>query len=72
MSKKKIIIGTIILIVIASSAILIGFSMSGWSLVKWLNSPYSTTLFIILGITAVILLIVLLVLKDYKDNEKYR
>lgn len=31
-------------------ALLIGFNMTGWSLIKWLQSPYAVTFFILLAI----------------------
>lgn len=47
-------------------ALLIGFQMTGWSIVKWLHSPYATTCFILLVIGLLLLLVLVI---EYKRNH---
>lgn len=49
--KKKwpLLVGTGSFLVIGLVAMFIGFHMTGWSIVKWLQSPFAATTFICLG-----------------------
>ncbi|MFA5575396.1 MAG: hypothetical protein WC994_10165 [Brumimicrobium sp.] len=42
---------------------LIGFTMTGWSLIEWIKSPYATTVLIIMLIGGVLLLLLLVEMK---------
>jgi len=42
-SKWKWILGSGIFLTIGLTVMMIGFSVTGWSLIKWLQSPFATT-----------------------------
>ena len=50
-------IGSLVFFVGGLVALLVGFQLSGWSIVDWLKSPYATTCFILVGVGAGIILI---------------
>ena len=43
-------VGTGLFLVGGLVALLIGFYMTGWSIIDWLKSPYATTFFVIIGV----------------------
>lgn len=45
---RPAIIGTGAFILIGGIALIVGFAMSGWSIVKWFEKGYGTTFFILL------------------------
>lgn len=57
--NKWIIIGTGSFLTTGLIVMLIGFAISGWSLIKWLQSPFALTFFImlVLGLFAIAMLI---------------
>lgn len=50
-------------------ALIVGFTISGFSFIAWLKSPYATTFFIIIIIGVIILLLLLLEMKRRKLGE---
>lgn len=56
LKNKKLVLslGTALFLLVGTIALLVGFSMTGWSIVDWLQSPYALTTFVILGVGAVI------------------
>lgn len=75
--KKKLkenrlwIIGTIVFLIIGVTALLIGFNMTGWSIMDWLQSPWATTFFIVLALGLVAFLVLMITLKEMKNGNKY-
>jgi len=58
--KWYLFLGTGVFLIAGIVALLVGFAMTGWSIIDWLKSPYAVTFFIliIIGlITAVVLFI---------------
>ena len=66
--KKKWgwILGTGAFLAIGLTTLLIGFNMTGWSIIDWLQSPYAVTFFIIIGIGLITVLLVVVGLKRAK------
>lgn len=50
-------IGSIVFLLGGLVALLIGFQLSGWSIIDWLKSPYATTCFILIGVGVLIILV---------------
>lgn len=50
--KWKFLLGSGIFLTIGLVVMLVGFSVTGWSLIKWLRSPFATTtiIFVIIGL----------------------
>ena len=59
-------LGTGIFLAIGITTLLVGFEMTGWSIVAWLQSPYAITFFIILAISVLVLIVALVSLKRMK------
>lgn len=59
-------LGTGLFLIIGGTVAIIGFQMSGWSIIKWLQSPFATTtlVFLIGGLYGAIMIIIL-----YKKYE---
>ena len=66
----QILLGTGIFITVALVAMLIGFSMSGWNLIKWLQSEWAERFFICLAIGGVAYLVFLYILFMLKKRQK--
>ena len=47
-TKWKALLGGAIFLTIGLVVMLVGFSMSGWSIIEWLKSPWAITTFICL------------------------
>ena len=60
------VLGTGAFLAIGLTTLLIGFSMTGWSIVDWLQSPYAVTFFIIIGIGLITILLIVVSLKRTK------
>lgn len=54
----KWLIGTAVFLAVGVSALLIGFSMTGWSIIDWLKSPYAVTFFVLLGVGVLFLVVI--------------
>lgn len=58
--KKKLgwIIGSGVFLIAGIVLLFVGFSITGWDFVKWINSPYATTtlILLILGIACIVIL----------------
>ena len=67
--KWKILLGSGIFLSIGLTVMLIGFSVTGWSLIKWLKSPFATTTFIFV-IGGILLFIFAIFLKKQADLIK--
>lgn len=59
-NKKKLALwlGTGSFLAIGLVALLVGFAMTGWSIIDWLKSDYAITTFVLLGVGALVLLVV--------------
>lgn len=53
--KKAWIIGTGSFLLVGIIVLLIGFRMTGWSIIKWLQSPYAITCFVCLSVSLLII-----------------
>lgn len=42
-ARWKFLLGSGIFLTVGAVVMLVGFSMTGWSLIKWLQSPFATT-----------------------------
>lgn len=49
-AKKGWVLGTGLFAVVGLITLLVGFWITGWSLIEWLKSPYALTFFILLAI----------------------
>lgn len=54
-------LGTGLFLLIGGTIAIVGFSLNGWSLAKWLHSPYAftTLVFIIVGLYCLIMIFIL-------------
>lgn len=73
--KWKWFLGSGVFLTIGIVALLVGFNMTGWSIIDWLKSPYATTFFIIVGIGVLIILVAVITYKrsqlgGYDDERK--
>lgn len=74
--KKKLpwIIGSGVFLIAGIVLLFVGFSLTGWNFVKWLNSPYATTtiILLVLGLASGLILTLVLfqakILGDIKDE----
>jgi len=74
--KKKLpwIIGSGVFLISGIALLFVGFSLTGWNFVKWLNSPYATTtiVLLVLGLASGLILTLVLfqakILGDIKDE----
>ena len=67
--KWKWLLGSGIFLIAGTVIMLVGFSMSGWSIVRWLQSPFAvTTIIFIVG--GVFLLIMAFLIKKHIDIMK--
>ena len=68
-AKWKWILGRAIFLTAGLVVMLIGFSMSGWSLIRWLQSPFATTT-IICVLAGLFFLVLAFVLKKQVELMK--
>ena len=56
-SKWKFLLGSGIFLTVGLVVMLVGFSVTGWSIIKWLQSPFATTtiIFVLGGIFFLVL-----------------
>lgn len=74
--KKKLpwIIGSGLFLIAGIVLLFVGFSITGWNFIKWLESPYATTtiILLVLGLASAIILTLVMVqiklLGDTKDE----
>jgi uncharacterized membrane protein len=74
--KKKLpwIIGSGVFLVSGVVLLIVGFSLTGWNFIKWLEGPYATTtiILLVLGLASAIILTLVIVqvklLGDTKDE----
>lgn len=63
--KKRLgwLIGSGVFLIAGIVLLFVGFSITGWDFVKWLNSPYATTtiILLVLGVASVIILTLVLI-----------
>lgn len=68
-AKWKILLGSGIFLTVGLVVMLVGFSVTGWSIIKWLQSPFATTT-IIFVLGGVFLLVLAFVLKKQVEITK--
>lgn len=68
-ARWKFLLGSGIFLTVGAVVMLVGFSMTGWSLIKWLQSPFATTT-IIFVIGGVFLLSMAFLIKKNADYMK--
>lgn len=58
--KKGVIIGTGSFLIIGLVLLLVGFSLTGWSFIEWLQTPYALSFFLVLcmGLYGTIMIII--------------
>ena len=74
--KKKLpwVIGSGVFLVAGVVLLIVGFSLTGWNFIKWLEGPYATTtiILLVLGLASAIILSLVLIqakiLGDTKDE----
>ena len=63
--KKRLgwLIGSGVFLIVGIVLLFVGFSITGWDFVKWLNSPYATTtiILLVLGVASCIILTLVLI-----------
>lgn len=63
--KKRLgwLIGSGVFLIAGIVLLFVGFSITGWDFMKWLNSPYATTtiILLVLGVASVIILTLVLI-----------
>ena len=62
--KWKWLLGSGIFLTAGIVVMFVGFSISGWSLIKWLQSPFATTTFIFIAGGAFLLVMAFLIKKN--------
>lgn len=68
-ARWKFLLGSGIFLAVGVVVMLVGFSVTGWSLIKWLQSPFATTT-IIFVIGGVFLLLMAFLIKKNADYMK--
>lgn len=68
-ARWKFLLGSGIFLAVGVVVMLVGFSVTGWSLIKWLQSPFATTT-IIFVIGGVFLLSMAFLIKKNADYMK--
>lgn len=58
--RKAYIIGSILFLGIGAVLLLVGFYLTGWSIIDWLKSPYATTFFILATIGIYLIIVVVI------------
>lgn len=63
--KKRLgwIIGSGVFLIAGIVLLFVGFSITGWDFVKWINSPYATTtiILLILGLASIFILVLVVI-----------
>lgn len=67
--KKTAIIGALLFLGIGTAFLLIGFALTGWSIIDWLKSPYATTFFILAAIGIYLMIVVIIRMKQSHLGE---
>ena len=67
--KKGVVIGTTLFLGIGAAFLLIGFALTGWSIIDWLKSPYATTFFILAAIGIYLMIVVIIRMKQSHLGE---
>ena len=67
--KKAIVLSTLLFLGIGAAFLLIGFSLTGWSIIDWLKSPYATTFFILAAISIYLIIVVVIRTKQSHLGE---
>ena len=67
--KKAAIIGASLFLGIGTAFLLIGFALTGWSIIDWLKSPYATTFFILAAIGIYLMIVVIIRMKQSHLGE---
>lgn len=62
-------LGTGLFLVFGIALLLVGFYMTGWSIIDWLKSPYALTAGVILAGGVVFLICVVITVKRHKLGE---
>ena len=57
-NHKKELIGTGLFVLVGAIVMLIGFAMTGWSIIEWLKSPWATTFFVVAALGLLLLVLV--------------
>ncbi len=63
-AKWKWLLGSGIFLTAGLVVMLVGFSITGWSLIKWLQSPYAVTTFVFVGFGAFLSTMAFLIRKN--------
>lgn len=64
--KWKWFLGTGLFLIVGGTVALIGFSVTGWSIMKWLQSPFATTTFICVGLGLFCAVIIAILYKKFE------
>lgn len=67
--KKAVIISTALFLGLGAILLLVGFALTGWSIVDWLRSPYATTFFILAAIGIYLIIVVIIKMKQSQLGE---
>lgn len=62
-------LGTGVFLVVGVTILLVGFSVTGWSIVEWLQSPYAVTFFLIMGVGVAFFLFTLAIYFRHKLGD---
>lgn len=59
--KWKVLVGSGAFLLVGGVVMLIGFSVTGWSIIKWLQSPFAITtlIFVLAGIFVFVIILLL-------------
>jgi len=67
--KKAVIISTVLFLGLGATLMLVGFALTGWSIIDWLKSPYATTFFILAAIGIYLIIVVIIRTKQSHLGE---
>ena len=68
-SRWKLLLGSGLFLLTGGTVMLVGFSVTGWSIIKWLQSPFAVTTFVFV-ICGLFLFIMALLFKKQQDLLK--
>ena len=68
--KWKWFVASGVFLLVGGTVALIGFQMSGWSLIKWLQSPFAQTTLVFVVAGAFLIILAFLVKKNIDSVEK--
>lgn len=63
-AKWKFLLGSGIFLTVGLVVMLVGFSVTGWSIIKWLQSPFATTTIIFVLAGAIFLVLAFVIKKQ--------